>query len=109
MEDELDPRDYLVRNPLATFYARATGSCMEGAGLRDGDVMVIDRSKRPSTGSIVIVIIDDVLCARRLTEIDGVPWLECVPENGDVVPDPLRADIDEIRYWGAVTGLMRRM
>ena len=35
----------LVKNKEATFYARVSGDSMVGAGLEDGDLLVIDRSK----------------------------------------------------------------
>ena len=34
----------LVKNKEATFYARVSGDSMVGAGLDDGDLLVIDRS-----------------------------------------------------------------
>ncbi len=37
----------VVRNEEATFYARVTGVSMQGAGLDDGDLLVIDRSLEP--------------------------------------------------------------
>ena len=36
-----------VKNKEATFYARVSGDSMIGAGLDDGDLLVIDRSKNP--------------------------------------------------------------
>ena len=35
----------LVKNIESTFYARVNGNSMEGAGLSDGDLIVIDRSQ----------------------------------------------------------------
>ena len=37
----------VVKNEEATFYARVDGQSMQGAGLDDGDLLVIDRSKEP--------------------------------------------------------------
>lgn len=108
MEGELDPADYLVRNRLATLFARVTGTCMEGAGVYDGDVLVVDRSYEPANGDMVALTIDDFPCVRRLTYIEGVPHLECVPADGSLAPDPVRADVGDVAYWGAVVGLMRR-
>lgn len=108
LEAELDANDYLVRNPRATFFAKVSGTCMEGAGVNDGDVVVVDRSYDPRDGDMVTVVIDDHPCVRRMTRIDGVPHLECVPADGTRVPDPVRADVGDIAYWGAVVGLMRR-
>ena len=40
----------LVKNKEATFYARVSGDSMIGAGLDDGDLLVIDRSKIQKMG-----------------------------------------------------------
>ena len=40
----------LVKNKEATFYARVDGDSMIGAGLDDGDLLVIDRSLNPENG-----------------------------------------------------------
>lgn len=37
----------LVGDTEATFYARVNGDSMEGAGMYDGDLLVIDRSIEP--------------------------------------------------------------
>ena len=42
----------LVKNKDATFYARVDGDSMIGAGLEDGDLLVIDRSLNPENGRI---------------------------------------------------------
>ena len=45
----------LVKNKEATFYARVSGDSMIGAGLDDGDLLVIDRSKNPENGKMVVI------------------------------------------------------
>ena len=42
----------LVKNKEATFYARVCGVSMIGAGLDDGDLLIIDRSLNPENGKI---------------------------------------------------------
>ena len=37
----------LVKNEEATFYARVSGDSMQGAGLENGDLLIIDRSNEP--------------------------------------------------------------
>ena len=48
----------LVKNKEATFYARVSGDSMVGAGLDDGDLLVIDRSLNPENGKIAICLVD---------------------------------------------------
>ena len=47
----------VVRNEEATFYARVSGESMQGAGLDDGDLLVIDRSIEPKNGKIAVCCI----------------------------------------------------
>ena len=44
----------IVRNKEATFYARVSGQSMIGAGLDDGDLLVIDRSLVPINNKIAV-------------------------------------------------------
>ncbi len=39
VEDRLDLHRHLVRNETATFFLHASGDSMEGAGIRDGDLL----------------------------------------------------------------------
>ncbi|MDR6992452.1 translesion error-prone DNA polymerase V autoproteolytic subunit [Luteimonas sp. 3794] len=54
LEDELDLNKLLVRNPLATYIYKAAGHSMARAGILDGDLLVVDRSITPQSGSLVM-------------------------------------------------------
>ena len=56
----------LVKNKEATFYARVSGDSMVGAGLDDGDLLVIDRSKNPENGKIAICLVDGEFTVKRI-------------------------------------------
>ncbi|MGV8959193.1 MAG: LexA family protein [Stenotrophomonas sp.] len=58
MDDSVDLHRLLVRNPAATFLYRADGWSMLGAGISDGDILVVDRSVRPLSGDLVIAVWD---------------------------------------------------
>ena len=68
IERSLDLNEQLVANPIATFFVRASGNSMDGAGIHDGDLLIVDRSVAPSRGSIVVAIIDGELTVKRLTK-----------------------------------------
>lgn len=44
IDNDLDLHDYLVMHPAATFLHRVDGRSMEGAGIMDGDIVVVDRA-----------------------------------------------------------------
>ena len=56
----------LVKNKEAPFYARVSGDSMVGAGLDDGDLLVIDRSKNPENGKIAICLVDGEFTVKRI-------------------------------------------
>jgi DNA polymerase V len=56
----------VVKNEEATFYARVSGESMQGAGLDDGDLLVIDRSLEPQDNKIAVCFIDGEFTVKRL-------------------------------------------
>ena len=65
-EMPLDLNELLVRNPPATYFVRASGDSMTGAGIRSGDILVVDRSLDAADGSIVIANVDGEFTVKRL-------------------------------------------
>ena len=53
IEKNLDLNDLLVQKPAATFFVRAEGESMLGAGIHPNDILVVDRSLEPMVGKIV--------------------------------------------------------
>lgn len=54
LDDSLDLNELLVRNPAATFFYRAHGDSMTGAGICSGDVLIVDRSVTVQNGDKVL-------------------------------------------------------
>ena len=66
IEKTLDLNELLVQKPAATFFARAQGNSMTGAGIFPNDILVVDRSIEPVSGKVVICAIDGELTVKRL-------------------------------------------
>ena len=66
MEGKLDLNTHLVKHPTATFFVKASGDSMLGAGIHDGDILVVDRSLEPRKGKVVIAAVDGQLTVKRL-------------------------------------------
>ena len=49
---------WLVPNPPATFIWRVRGWCMKGAGIHDEDLAVVDRSLSPTSGAVVVAVVN---------------------------------------------------
>ena len=63
----IDLNEQLIRHPTSTFFLRVSGHSMNGAGIHDGDLLVVDRSLDPKPGRIVIAILDGAFTLKRLT------------------------------------------
>ena len=106
VESALDLNAYLVRNPAATFMVRVGGDSMAGAGIGDGDLLVVDRSEEAVHGKIVVAVLDGELTVKRLQIRKNVRLL--VPENPKY--KPLRIEPgQELQIWGVVTGVIKRV
>jgi DNA polymerase V len=100
IDRSLDLHDALVTRPAATFFVRARGHSMIGAGIHDGDLLVVDRSVSPVPGHVVIVAVDGELTIKRLQQSDT--GLQLVPENDEYAAIEIGEDTDA-RVWGVVT------
>jgi DNA polymerase V len=72
---------------------------MTGAGIRDGDLLVVDRSREAKSGSIVVAAVDGELTLKRL-KIEGERvWL--VAEHPDYAPLEIQGEMGLV-VWGVV-------
>jgi len=100
LDRRLDLHEHLVRNRAATFFLRAHGDSMTGAGIHDGDLLIVDRSEAAGHNKVVIAALDGELTVKRLIGRNGRVLL--VPEN----PEYSEIDITEhehVHIWGVVT------
>src|ERR1043165_2794912 len=66
MERGIDLNEQLIRNKPATFFMRVRGEAMTGAGIFDGDIVIVDRSLKAVAGKIVIANLNGEMLIRRL-------------------------------------------
>lgn len=71
IDRKLDLHEYLVHNEAATFFLRAQGDSMEGVGIHDGDLLIVDRSIEVAHDKVVIAAIDGELTVKRLQRTRG--------------------------------------
>ena len=65
-KETLDFNDLLIENAPATFVLRVSGQSMIDAGMCDGDLMVVDRSRTLKNNDIVVMQIDNELHSQAL-------------------------------------------
>ena len=77
-EPPLDLNELLVKRPAATYFVRVEGDSMVGAGISDGDLLVVDRSLRPADGDVIIASVE---ISPSLSGIPDNPAAGC-PRSG---------------------------
>lgn len=105
VDRSLDLNEHLIRNPQATFFVRAHGDSMLGAGIRSGDLMVVDRSAQVGPGDIVVAAINGELTVKRLGRTPNGPAL--LPEHPDYTPIEISEETD-FELWGKVTYVVHK-
>ena len=96
----------LVKNKEATFYARVSGDSMVGAGLDDGDLLVIDRSLNPINGKIAVCLVDGEFTVKRIKKEKKKLYL--MPENKKYKPIELKEE-NELIIWGVVEYVIKKV
>ena len=105
IEGKLSLDEHLIQHRDSTFFVRAKGDSMVGAGIFDGDLLVVDRSLNPSSGDIVIAVLDAELTVKRLIRRDGMVILK--PENPEFKEIVLKEG-QELQVWGVVTSTTKK-
>ena len=100
MEGALDLNEHVIKHPSATYFVRASGDSMIGAGIFNGDLLIVDRSLEASSGKVVIAEVDGQLTVKRLLKLNDGFSLKS--ENSSYPPIELQEG-NEVVVWGVVT------
>ncbi|OQS40523.1 LexA family protein [Chromobacterium haemolyticum] len=105
LDDAISLDGYLISDPAATFLVRVRGDSMRGAGIDEGDLLVVDKGLTANHGDIVIAVLDGEFTVKRLHRVRGRCAL--IAENPAYPPIRL-ADGQELEVWGVVRGCVKR-
>jgi DNA polymerase V len=105
IEGKLSLDEHLVQHKDTTFFVRAKGNSMIGAGIFDGDLLVVDKSRTPVSGDIVIAQVDGDLTVKRLITRGDTITLK--PENPRFKEIEFK-DGQELQVWGVVTSSTKK-
>ena len=103
LQETLSLDQLLIRHPAATFFARAKGQSMEGAGIFDDDILIIDRSLTAKSGDVIIALLDGELIVKRLVCGEGKAMLQS--EHPDYPPITVDSE-QSLDVWGVVTNVI---
>jgi DNA polymerase V len=101
MERGIDLNEQLIRNKPATFFMRVNGDAMTGAGIFNGDVVIVDRSLKASNGKVIIATLNGEMLIRRFEK--NFNRIRLVPETPRLSPIDVDLSGSEFSIWGVVT------
>ena len=95
---------YLIDAPSKTVLLRVKGDSMQGAGVLDGDLAVVERSSNATAGELIIAVIDGEFTLKELGYEGEQPVL--IPHNDRF---PLLRPERDLEIFGIVRGIVRRV
>lgn len=100
--DSMTIESFLVKQPSKTVLVKVQGDSMRDAGILDGDLAIIERTKQARVGQIVVAIVDGAYTIKELQFEGSQPVL--MPHNPE--HDPIRPQSD-LEIYGILRGLAR--
>jgi DNA polymerase V len=106
LEGTLDLNQHLIRHKAATFFVRVQGDSMTGAGIQDGDLLIVDRAVEPRDKSVAIAVVNGEFTVKRIRKQQGRVWLAA--ENADYPPLEV-TEGSQLEVWGVVTHVIHAL
>lgn len=98
---EINLNEHLLTSPSSMYLMRVRGQSMTGAGIYDGDEIIVDKGRRAEDGDVVIAYVDGEMTVKRLRRTpDGGVIL--APEN-PAYPNIIIPELSDLQIWGVVT------
>ena len=95
--------EYLVRNPEKSFLLSVTGDSMIDAGIREKDLVIVEKNKEPKNGDIILAEEDGNWTMKYFCRKGKMVTLEAAnPKYSPIIP---RADL---RIAGVITAVVRK-
>lgn len=95
--------EYLVNKPERSFVLRVNGDSMIEAGIKPGDLVIIEKDHTPRNGDIVVAFIDNAWTLKYFQNRKGKVCL--VPANPKY---PILYPTQELIIWGIVVSVIRK-
>ena len=98
-EENIDLNEHLISNPFSTFFLRVRGDSMINAGIKDKDLIIVDKSLTAKPGNIIIAMIDGEFTIKRLSIKNNELYLKAENHN---YPDFRFKNHLDVQIWGVV-------
>ncbi|MBC3541401.1 LexA family protein [Rufibacter sediminis] len=105
LEDMINLKEHLIRNPGTTFMMRVRGNSMQDAKINDGDLLIIDSKLKPKDGYPIICSIDGEFTTKTFRQKGDRLFLE--PANSNYKTIEITGEM-ELRSWGVITWIIHK-
>jgi DNA polymerase V len=105
-DGRIDLNEHLIKDITSTYVVRVTGDSMEGAGISDGDELIVNRALEPKDGNVVVAVLDGELTIKRLRITGSGVVLQA--EN-PVYPDIRVPALPDLVVWGVAVRCLHRL
>lgn len=103
VEQRIDLNELFIQHPSATYFVKASGDSMIEAGISDGDLLVVDSSRKAEHGDIVIAAVDGEFTVKRL---QMRPTIQLNPMNSAYSPIVVGSE-ETLDVFGVVTFIVK--
>ncbi len=88
-----------------SYCLRVRGDSMIEDGILDGDVVVVDQSRRPKKGEVVVALVDGDATVKHF--FPNGDFVELRPANSSM--EPINVSVHDLHIQGVVVGLQRTL
>lgn len=103
VEQRIDLNELLISHPSATYFVKAAGDSMIEAGIGEGDLLIVDSSRKAGHGDIVIAAVGGDFTVKRL---QLRPTVQLIPMNSAYSPIVVGSE-DTLDVFGVVTYIIK--
>lgn len=100
--DAITLESFLIRRPSKTVLLKVRGDSMRDAGILDGDLAIVERTKQAQEGEYVVAVVDGAYTLKELRYEGKRPVL--MPHNPEHKPIRPQSDLE---IYGIFRGLAR--
>jgi DNA polymerase V len=105
-DGRIDLNAHLIKDITSTYVVRVSGESMEGAGISDGDELIVNRALEPHDGCVVVAVLDGELTIKRLRITPAGVVLQA--EN-PAYPDIQVPALSDLVIWGVAVRCLHRL
>jgi DNA polymerase V len=105
IEKSCDLNELCISNQSATYFVRVGSDSLSGDRIERGDILVVDCSKEPVEGKIVVVWLNGQLAVKRIQY--AAQMVVLLPSNPQYSPIYVHSG-DEFKVLGVVTYVLQK-